>query len=75
MVTGGELVSAHMPKKSQLKNWLHECQLLASVTLPLDSTVGTILLNRRRGLVVCWIKPKYVQVHTCIRRKHKGIEV
>ena len=33
MATGGELVSTHMPKKSWVKNWLHECQLLASVML------------------------------------------
>ena len=39
MVTHGELVSTHMPKKSQVKNWLHECQLLSSVMLPLGSAV------------------------------------
>ena len=51
MATGGELVSTHMPKKSRVENWLHkcrdECQLLASVTLPLGSTVylyGKVLM-------------------------------
>ena len=39
MATCGELVSTHIPKKSQVENWLHECQLLASVTLPLSGTV------------------------------------
>ena len=39
MATGGKLVSTHMPKKSREKNWLLECQLLVSVTLPLDGTV------------------------------------
>ena len=40
MATRGELVSTQMPKKSWVENWLHECQLLASVTLPLGSTVA-----------------------------------
>ena len=44
MATGGELVSTHMPKKSWVENWLHECQLLASVTLPLGGTVVQYLL-------------------------------
>ena len=39
MATCGELVSTHMPKKSRVKSWLHECQPLASVTLPLGGTV------------------------------------
>ena len=43
MATCGELVSTHMPKKSRVENWLHERQLLASVTLPLG---GTVLSNR-----------------------------
>ena len=42
MATCGELVSTHMPKKSWVEHWLHECQLLASVTLPLGSTVAEI---------------------------------
>ena len=40
MATHGELVSTCMPKKSQVENWLHECQLLASVMLPLGGTVA-----------------------------------
>ena len=39
VATSGELVITHMPKKSRVENWLHECQLLASVTLPLGGTV------------------------------------
>ena len=39
MATGSELVSTHMPKKLRVENWLHECQLLASVMLPLGGTV------------------------------------
>ena len=42
MATCGEIVSTHMPKKSRVENWLHECQLLASVTLPLGGTVGEL---------------------------------
>ena len=42
MATRGELVSTHMPKKARVENWLHECQLLVSVTLPLGSTVGFV---------------------------------
>ena len=44
-LTCGELVSTHMPKKSRVKNWLHEYQLLVSVTLPLGGTVCTIPIN------------------------------
>ena len=44
MATHGGLVSTHMPKKSWVKNWLHECQLLASVMLPLSSTVTLTLV-------------------------------
>ena len=39
MATCGELVSTHMPKKSRVKNWLHECQLFTSVTLPLGRCI------------------------------------
>ena len=39
VATHGEIVSTHMPKKMWVKNWLHECQLLASVPLPLGGTV------------------------------------
>ena len=44
MATRGELVSTHMPKKSPVKNcgskigYIHECQLLASVTLHCTSS-------------------------------------
>ena len=41
MATRGELVSTHMLNKSQVKIWLHKCQLLMSVTLPLGGTVCT----------------------------------
>ena len=40
VATHGELVTSHMPKKSQVENWLHKCQLLVSVTLPLGGTVA-----------------------------------
>ena len=36
----GELINTHMPKKLWVKNRLHECQLLVSVTLPLGGTVS-----------------------------------
>ena len=39
MATRGELASTHMSKKSPVKNWLHEYQLLASVMSPLGGTV------------------------------------
>ena len=39
MATHDELVNTHMLKKSLVENWLHECQLLASIMLPLGSTV------------------------------------
>ena len=39
MATRGELVSTQIPKKLWVINWLRECQLLASVTLPLTDTV------------------------------------
>ena len=39
VATHGELVGTHMPKKSWVENWLHECQLLANVTLLLGDTV------------------------------------
>ena len=39
MATRGEFISIHMPKKSLVKNWQYECQLLASVMLPLGGTV------------------------------------
>ena len=44
MATHGELVSTHMPKKLWVENWLHEYQLLASVTLPLGGTVVSYCL-------------------------------
>ena len=44
MATGGELVSTHMLKKLRVENWLLECQLLASITLPLGSTVCMYVL-------------------------------
>ena len=43
MATHGELASTHIPKKSLVENWLHECQLFASVMLPLGGTVGDLL--------------------------------
>ena len=46
VATRGESVSTHMPKKSRVENWLHECKLFASVTLPLGSTVLTKSLWR-----------------------------
>ena len=42
MPTHGDLVSTHKPKKSRVKNWLHECQLLVRVTLPLGSIVAEL---------------------------------
>ena len=39
MAIRGELVSTHMPKKLRFEIWLHECQLLTGVILPLGSTV------------------------------------
>ena len=54
MATGGELASAHMPKKLRVENWLHECQLLVSVTLPLGSTVAIIILLHGQILHVMW---------------------
>ena len=42
VATRGELVSTHMPKKLRIENWLHECQLLVSVTLPLGGTVSKL---------------------------------
>ena len=45
MATGGELVSTQMPKKLQVENWLHEFQLLSSVTLHLGGTVNSLLGN------------------------------
>ena len=50
MATGGELVSTHMPKKSLVENWLFECQLLASVTLPLGGTVRVLPPD----ILPCW---------------------
>ena len=47
VATRCELVNTHMPKKSWVENWLDECQLLASVALPLGGTVFHFLL---RGL-------------------------
>ena len=42
VATSGELVSTHMPKKSQVENWIHKCQLLTSVLLPLGGTVHVV---------------------------------
>ena len=49
MATRGELVSTHMPKKSRVENWLHECQLLASITLPLGAMYVMLCL---RGVTI-----------------------
>ena len=69
MDTHGELVSTHMPKKSQVENWLHECQLLASVMLPLGGTVwvSTPLDIRLRGSEEGWSTVlKLLQRHLCV---------
>ena len=53
MATRGKLVSTHMPKKLGVENWLHECQLLASVTLPLDGTVYHPHINPFLKIFIC----------------------
>ena len=52
MATCGELVSSHIPKKSWVENWLHECQLLASVMLPLGGTVFVSTMKEIPGFTV-----------------------
>ena len=52
VATRGELVSTHMPKKLRIENWLHKCQLLVSVTLPLGGTVSKLNFYGLEGKLV-----------------------
>ena len=56
MATCGELVSTHMLKKSWVENWLHKCQLLVSVMLPLGGTVALL----PKALALYHTDPRYL---------------